>query len=94
MWPLRFRWLGRAGDDAHAELWIAIVQKADSSTLFDDLDAALQNGSPEKTHGHAAVCLRRFERLKLKIDFDKLSKPNAKRLLRLWQVGEVSARSA
>jgi uncharacterized protein (DUF2336 family) len=29
-------------------LWIAIVQNADSSTLFDDLDAALQSGSSEK----------------------------------------------
>lgn len=31
---------------------------------------------------------------KLKIDFIKLSKPNAQRLLRFWQVREVSARSA
>jgi hypothetical protein len=31
---------------------------------------------------------------KLKIDFDKLSKANAQRLLRFWQVREVSARSA
>ena len=31
---------------------------------------------------------------KLKIDFVKLSKPNAQRLLRFWQVREVSARSA
>jgi uncharacterized protein (DUF2336 family) len=31
---------------------------------------------------------------KLKIDFAKLSKPNAQRLLRFWQVREVSARSA
>jgi uncharacterized protein (DUF2336 family) len=31
---------------------------------------------------------------KLKIDFDKLSKLNAQRLLRFWQVREVSARSA
>jgi uncharacterized protein (DUF2336 family) len=31
---------------------------------------------------------------KLKIDFAKLSKPNAERLLRFWQVREVSARSA
>jgi uncharacterized protein (DUF2336 family) len=30
------------------ELWIAIVQKADSSDLFDELDAALQSGSSEK----------------------------------------------
>jgi uncharacterized protein (DUF2336 family) len=29
-------------------LWIAIVQNADSSTVFDDLDAALQSGSSEK----------------------------------------------
>jgi uncharacterized protein (DUF2336 family) len=31
---------------------------------------------------------------KLKVDFAKLSKPNAQRLLRFWQVREVSARSA
>jgi len=31
---------------------------------------------------------------RLKIDFDKLSKPNAQRLLRFWQVREVSVRSA
>jgi hypothetical protein len=31
---------------------------------------------------------------KLKLDFTKLSKPNAQRLLRFWQVREVSARSA
>ena len=30
------------------ELWIAIVQKADGSDLFDELDAALQSGSSEK----------------------------------------------
>jgi uncharacterized protein (DUF2336 family) len=30
----------------------------------------------------------------LKSDFEKLSKPNAQRLLRFWQVREVSARSA
>lgn len=29
-------------------LWTAIVQNADSSSLFDDLDAALQSGSSEK----------------------------------------------
>jgi uncharacterized protein (DUF2336 family) len=29
-------------------LWIAIVQNADSSSVFDDLDAALQSGSSEK----------------------------------------------
>jgi uncharacterized protein (DUF2336 family) len=31
---------------------------------------------------------------KLKIDYAKLTKPNAQRLLRFWQVREVSARSA
>ena len=31
---------------------------------------------------------------KLKMDFSKLSKSNAQRLLRFWQVREVSARSA
>jgi hypothetical protein len=69
------------------------VQNADSAHLLDDPDAALQGGSSDKTRGHAAACLLRFERLKLKTDFDKLSKPNARRLLRFWQVGEVSARS-
>jgi uncharacterized protein (DUF2336 family) len=29
-------------------LWIAIVQNADTSSVFDDLDAALQSGSSEK----------------------------------------------
>jgi hypothetical protein len=71
--------------------WIAIVQNADSAALLDDPDAALQGGSSEKTRGHAAACRLRFERLKLRTDFDKLLKPNAKRLLRFWQVGEVSA---
>jgi hypothetical protein len=33
-------------------------------------------------------------REKLKIDFAKFSKPNPQRLLRFWQVREVSARSA
>jgi hypothetical protein len=27
--------------------WIAIVQKADSSSLFDDLDAAVRSGASE-----------------------------------------------
>jgi hypothetical protein len=31
-----------------ADFWIAIVQNADSSPLFDALDAALQRGSSEK----------------------------------------------
>src|SRR5476649_1253488 len=29
-------------------MWDSIVQKADNFSLFDDLDAALQSGSPEK----------------------------------------------
>jgi hypothetical protein len=32
--------------------------------------------------------------IRLKIDFERLSKSNAQRLLRFWQVREVSARSA
>jgi hypothetical protein len=32
----------------HQDLWIAIVQNADSASLFEDLDAALQSGSSEK----------------------------------------------
>jgi hypothetical protein len=62
-----FQWLGCAGDDARAELWIAIVQNADSPTLFDDPDAALQSGPSEKTRGHAAAVLLKFERLSLKL---------------------------
>jgi hypothetical protein len=62
--------------------------------LFDDPDGTLWGGLPAKTRGHAAACLLSFERLKLKTDFEKLSKPNAKRLLRFWQAGEASARSA
>jgi hypothetical protein len=39
----------REGNYALAkDFWIAIVQNADSSPLFDDLDAALQRGSSEK----------------------------------------------
>jgi hypothetical protein len=75
-------------------LWIAIVQNADSPTLFDDPDATLRGGPAEKTRGHAAAGLLRFAHLSLKIDFDKLSKLNAQYLLRFWQVREVSARSA
>jgi hypothetical protein len=124
---------GEGNDAPPAILWIAIVQNADSSSLFDDLDAALQSGSSEKR----AAMLRQVTNLflggprddgllipckaadfkwetgsailatklppgsapktgheKLKIDFDKLSKPNAQRLLRFWQVREVSVRSA
>ena len=56
------------------------MQNADSAPLLDDPDAALQGGSSEKTRGRAAACLLRFERLKLKTDFDKFSKPNARRI--------------
>jgi hypothetical protein len=70
------------------------VQNADSSTLLDDPDAVLQSGPSEKTRGHAAASLLRFARLNLKIDFNKLSTPNAQRLLRFGRVREVSARSA
>jgi uncharacterized protein (DUF2336 family) len=52
-------------------------------TVSAILAAKLPPGSPPKA-GHE----------KLKIDFDKLSKPNAQRLLRFWQVREVSVRSA
>jgi hypothetical protein len=69
---------------------------------FDDLDAALQSGTSEKP-----VAVRRevlatklppgsapnAGHQRFKVDFDKLSKPNAQRLLRFWQVREVSARS-
>jgi hypothetical protein len=53
------------------------VQNADSPTPFDDLDAALQGGSSEKTRGHAAASPLKFARLNLKIDFNELSKLNA-----------------
>jgi hypothetical protein len=36
------------GNDALCNLWIAIVQHAGSSSLFDELDAALQSGSSEE----------------------------------------------
>lgn len=39
---------GEGNDAPPVILWIAIVQNADSSSLFDDLDAALQSGSSEK----------------------------------------------
>jgi hypothetical protein len=70
------------------------VQNADSSTLFDDLDNALQRGPAEKTRGHTGASLLRCARPHLKIDFNKLSTPNAPRLLRFGQAREVSARSA
>jgi hypothetical protein len=70
------------------------VQNADSSPLLDDPDAALQSGPSEKTRGHAAASLPRFARLNLKIDFNRLSTPNAQRLLRFGQAREISARSA
>lgn len=72
--------------------WIAIVQNADSSAPFDDPDAAFQSGPSEKTRGHAAASLSKFSRLNLKIDFNKLSKPNAPRLLRFGKVREVCAK--
>ena len=98
------------------------MQNADSSSLFDDLDAALQSGSSEKRVATLRpvtdLFLSESDRLndlslnlarhseigiagpiltnstRLKIDFDKLSKSNAQRLLRFWQAREVSARSA
>jgi hypothetical protein len=75
-------------------LWIAIVQNADSSSLLDDPDAALQCGPSEKTRGHAAASLLKSARLNFKTDFNKLWTPNAQRLLRFGQAREVSARSA
>lgn len=52
-------------------------------TVSAILATKLPPGSPSKA-GHEM----------LKTDFVKLSKPNAQRLLRFWQVREVSARSA
>jgi hypothetical protein len=68
--PPQFRWLDGAGNDVSAERWIAIVHHADSAILFDDRDRAFWGGSPAKTRAHAAASLPRFERLKLKTDFD------------------------
>jgi hypothetical protein len=70
------------------------VQNADSSTLLDDPDAALQRGPAEKTRGHAAASLSRFARLNPKIDFNTSSAPNARRLARFGQAREVGAGSA
>jgi hypothetical protein len=52
-------------------------------TVSAILATKLPPGSPPKA-GHD----------KLRADFEKLSKANAQRLLRFWQVREVSARSA
>jgi hypothetical protein len=68
------------------------VHSADSSSLFDELDTALQSGSSEKRVAPGSAPKAGYE--KLKIDFIKLSKPNAQRGLRFWQVREASARSA
>jgi hypothetical protein len=46
------------------------------------------------TEGGRAASRWKAGHEKLKIDFDKLSKPNARRLLGFWQVREVSAGSA
>lgn len=48
MVPLRARAGVNSEGKAAYELWISIVQNADGSSLFDDLDAALQSGSSEK----------------------------------------------
>jgi uncharacterized protein (DUF2336 family) len=42
------QYLSGEGNEALLKFWIAIVQNADSSSLFDDLDAALRSGSSEK----------------------------------------------
>ena len=143
-------------------LWIAVVHNADSSSLFNDLDAALQSGSENRValprrvtnlflseadrlseeqigvfdgvpvqliqRIEARTLMELSERLapatrasfdltpnlarhseiriarphgsvpkagyeKLQIDFAKLSKSNARRLLRFWQLRGVRARS-
>jgi hypothetical protein len=48
--PFRKR-ISRAITPAASSLWIAIVQNADSRSLFDDLDAALQSGASEARVG-------------------------------------------
>jgi hypothetical protein len=42
------QWLTCKGNVAPAVKWIAIVQNADSLSLFDDLDSALRSGSAKK----------------------------------------------
>jgi hypothetical protein len=83
------------------------VHNADSSSLFDHLDAALESGSSE----NRVAMLRQVTDLFLSeadrlhenqisvfddvlVQLAKLSKSNAQRLLRFWLVREVSARSA
>lgn len=84
-----------------------MVQNADSPSVFDDLDAALQSGSSEK---RLAMLRQTVDAIlatkqppgsvpkpgyeKLKSEFAKPSKPNAQRLLRFWQIRDASARSA
>ncbi len=59
------------------------VAGLDWSTVSAVLDAKLPLNAKPKT-----------DRERLKSDFAKLSKPNAERLLRFWQVRHVSAKSA
>jgi hypothetical protein len=77
--------LSRYAEDQHprlfSSLWVTAMPDG-AGSLFDDLDAALQSGSSEKR----VAVLRR-------VTVDQLSKPNAQRLLRFWQLREVSARS-
>jgi len=59
------------------------VADLDWGTVNAILDGKLPSGAKPKQ-----------DREKLKADFDKLSKSNAQRLLRFWQVREVSARGS
>ena len=123
----------RGNCDAVKTFRIEIVQKADTSCLFDELDAALQSGSSQKRLAMLrqvtdlflieadrlseeqigifdVVVVQLIERIEARTlteiseglapvanaptEFAKLSKANAERLLRFWQIREASARSA
>ena len=74
--------------------WVAIVQNADSSSLFDDLDAALQSASSEKP----VAMLPQIPELLLgaadRPNDEQIGAFDARRPLCLWQIREVGTRSA
>jgi hypothetical protein len=74
--------------------WVAIVQNADSSSLFDDLDAALQSASSEKR----VAMLRQIPELLLgaadRLNDEQIGVFDARRPPCFWQIRGVGARSA
>ena len=70
------------------------MQNADSSSLFDDLDAALQSGSSEKS----VAMLRQITELLLgaadRLNDRQIGVFDARGPLCFWQIREVGARSA